>query len=138
MKPQYAAAYVDDLFARRDLAGIETLITIRMRSRPISDEGPLFRYTRGWVGAAYNGIWQYYENIRDHEADEIGRLFARFHLPIVKTKFDEGLRLRPRIQDDTSVYRDLDKWIVENENAIEAAAYDAVVKIQDELKQNDN
>ena len=133
MSVAYAPFFVDELFARRDLSGLHTLICVRSRTRKMSDACELFRRLLEWSGATRSGIWQYYESLREEEFLEVCRLLRKFGMTEVLAHYRDGREVWQNGEASAA----LDSWIDAHEYEIHTAILSHLRMAADELKKNE-
>jgi hypothetical protein len=133
MSVAYAPVFIDELFTRRNLVGLHTLICVRSRARKMPDACELFRRVLEWSGSARSGVWQYYENLKEEDFSEVCRLLSSFGMIDVLVRYREG---REVWQNDEATAA-LDRWIDGHEKEIEDAILAHLQDVTEELKKNE-
>ena len=130
MSVRYAASYVDAIFARRDLAALHTVISVKAGSRTLPRECVLFVRVYEWIGAD----WQYYESLKPEAYQEMCALLSEFSMTDVLAKFKEAMAAWQ--SGDYSIAH-VDEWANQRRDEIENHILERAEHTADFLKENE-
>tara|TARA_R110002049_G_scaffold247930_3_gene422416 strand:- start:138 stop:542 length:405 start_codon:yes stop_codon:yes gene_type:complete len=118
MAVQYAKTYIDRAVDANDLFTLYDVIRVLDSERDLAEPLRLFLRLWEWTGSTRSGVWQYYENVRIADFDEIATMMDRYNLTEIATRYRAGMECweEPRYCDD------LDAWIEANESMLEEIA----------------
>ena len=121
MPTPLAKAYVDQLFAEKNLSEIYWAISVVEKSRELSEEFWLFSRIYEWAPAR-SGVCQYYESLPREQADRIAEALDRLELTDIADKY----RLGQRIWDEPSQAAEVDRWLDDNADEIHDAVFQLI------------
>lgn len=130
MAVQFADAYIDRLFADKDMLGLYHLITVLEQEQKLEEEFWLFCRLLEWEGSARSGIWQYYEGLPVGPYGRMSRALDHFGLTDIAVQY----RLGRDAWNGPERADSLDRWIDDHQQQIYDAAFDLIVKSKDRLK----
>lgn len=129
MGVQYAKSYVDRALDSRDVYTLYDVIRVLDAERELAEPLRLFLRLWEWTCSTRSGIWQYYENVRLADFDEIATMMDRCELAEIATRYRAGMDLwdEPRYCDD------LDAWIETNESMLEEVSMQLIKPHREQL-----
>ena len=132
MAVQYAKTYIDRAFVGQDLPSLYNVICALEPERDLPEPLTLFLRLWEWIGSTRSGVWQYYENIRMADFNEISSMMDRNELTQIASRYRAGMDCwdEPRYCDD------LDSWIDTNETMLEEAAFGLIEPHRESLYPN--
>jgi hypothetical protein len=131
MKPRYSAAYIDRLVRERDGPGLHQLISVFGRYAQIPDELWVFNHLLEWAGSTRSGVWQYYETVDPRAFTRLKDWLERAGWHDLHTRYARGMLDFASGQD----CEDLDRWLLEHEDEVDAALWATVTRQLDRLKE---
>ena len=122
MSVQYAKTFVDRACESKDVFALYSIVNSIGREKVLSEPLKAFIRLWDWCCMTRSGIWQYYEGISLESVEETATMLERNDLGEVALRYRAGFRnwQKPHYCGD------LDNWIDENWDAIEAAALNLV------------
>jgi hypothetical protein len=104
---RYAKSFVDELYDRRDIFALDSVIEVIERNRKLPEQFWLFRRLLAWGSWSRSGIWQYYEAISQEDFAAVASALERFRLVEFADRYRSGMATwkPPNYCDD------LDRWI---------------------------
>jgi hypothetical protein len=133
MSVSYAPIFIEELFARRDLVGLHTLISARSRTREMPDVCKVFCRVLEWSGSTRSGVWQYYEGLKEEDFAEVCRLLTKFGMDEVLARYREGRN----VWKSESAIAVVDRWIDDHEGEIHETIFTLLKSATEELKKNE-
>jgi hypothetical protein len=131
MSVSFANAYIDRLFAEKDMPGLHHLISVMERDKALPEEFWLFSRILEWLGSVRSGIYQYYEGIPRDKFKEIGQTLDQFKLTDLAERYRYGMS----VWNGPDKASDLDEWIYKNEDEVQNIVFQLISQRQDCLKQ---
>ena len=130
MGVRFAKAYVDEVFAARDLDRVCHLISLVDQEPNLPEELWLFSRVYEWAPSR-SGIWQYYEALPETLFLRIKSGLERYGFDELAAKFAEG-----RYSSGPPTFaEDFDDWLEEHASAIHAALFQLILPKKDYLIQ---
>jgi hypothetical protein len=128
MPAPLAKAYVDRLFAEKNLGEIYWAISVVEQDRALPEEFWLFSRIYEWAPAR-SGVWQYYESLSGEQFERISDALDRFGLSDIAEKY----RLGRSTWDGPTQAGEVDRWLDRNADRIHAAVFKLIADKKDRL-----
>ncbi len=129
MAVEYAPSYIDALFARKDVSGLHTVVSVRARTHSLPEECVIFLRILEWLGPDRAGSWQHYQTMTDAQYSETCRLLCKFGMTDVLEVFRAG-------REEADGPARVDDWLYAHGGEVQRQLLRILESVAEVLKRN--